>query len=73
LEARQYAIQKRAIVDREMQIEYAQQQGEVIGKIEFAQRMLREPATPRAELDNCSVDELQSRLAVLEARLFPAS
>jgi predicted transposase/invertase (TIGR01784 family) len=101
LEARQYAIQKRAIVDREMQIEYAQQQGlekgellglekgellglekgellglkkgEVIGKIEFAQRMLREPATPRAELESCSVDELQSRLAVLEARAFPAS
>jgi hypothetical protein len=49
------------------------EKGELIGKIEFAQRVLRETATTRKELEACSVQELRSRLTDLEARAFPVS
>jgi hypothetical protein len=76
LEALQYEAILRAQADQEIREEAVQragvEKGELIGKIEFAQRMLREPVTAKSELQACSVQELQTRLAALEARAFPA-
>jgi predicted transposase/invertase (TIGR01784 family) len=45
----------------------------LIGMIEFTQGLLKETLAPRAELEGCSVQELQSRLAALQQRLAPSA
>jgi hypothetical protein len=65
-----------ARLEREKAVELEREKAQkalLIGKIEFAQEILKESVSARAELENCSPQELQSRLASLQKRLAPAT
>jgi hypothetical protein len=46
-----------------------QDKGELIGRIRAFQQLLKFPMTPKAELGNLQVEELQQKAGALEAQL----
>ncbi len=73
LERERYLARQRLERDQKylirVTLEEERQKGELMGRIQLCQRMLKMPPTSQAELLALSVDDLQSRAKALEQQL----